>query len=502
MERSDRMRRTTWLVALCSLLCAARVASAQVDAQIADLNAQALEAYQALDLDTARAKLEEALGVAQQTGYGGPEVGQTYMNLGVLFVAGMNDRDQGLSAFISALCFQPDAQLDPLLSTPDVQAVFAQAQQDAAAGACGAPGGAAPQLMPTPSTAPPSVMGAGPSALDNECPPGVRCNPGGEDDSGPTDWARFFFNVQLVGAFTYVSSGLEADSRPPIQEIFAPTNFFMTDENGVMTPIDSNMVPGDLESDTFVDRNGDGNFDAADGFDFDMDGVLDNFNGDFDALGNPIPDNRFYFDDRSAWVPDGDSFDDYENPLLDIPRGRTPVPGNCDADGQPTGPLDLRDMDGNMFTSIEPTKYCVRVETPGIVNNLALRLNPGYFLSDSFAISLPIRFQFDAGQGSFSHMLIGVRGELLFSPVTAATGFPISWFFGATYGQIQAKPPPKAVDRAAPYVTSGPLGLHTGVNVRFRIHRNFGFIVSPEIDFQLPGILFNADLAGGIEAAF
>ena len=56
--------------------------------------------------------------------------------------------------------------------------------------------------------------------------------------------------------------------------------------------------------------------------------------------------------------------------------------------------------------------------------------------------------------------------------------------------------------RAAPYVTSGPFGLHTGVNVRFRVHRNFGFIVSPELDLQLPALLFNADLSGGVEAAF
>src|SRR5688572_6717815 len=98
MPRRDRMRRTPLplLALLCSMLCATRTASAQVDAQITELNAQALEAYQGLDLETARAKLEEALGLAQQTGYAGPEVAQTYMNLGVVFVAGMGDRDQGL----------------------------------------------------------------------------------------------------------------------------------------------------------------------------------------------------------------------------------------------------------------------------------------------------------------------------------------------------------------------------------------------------------------------
>ena len=75
---------------------------------------------------------------------------------------------------------------------------------------------------------------------------------------------------------------------------------------------------------------------------------------------------------------------------------------------------------------MEPSNYCVRVVKPGMVSNLALRLNPGYFITDSFALSLPMRFQFNAGKGSFSHMLIGLRGELLFTDrLKTATGFPI-----------------------------------------------------------------------------
>jgi len=437
---------------------AANPASAQVNAQLTQLNTQALEAYQALDIDTARSKLEEALGLAQSSGYFGPEVAQTYMNLGVVFVAGMNDRDQGLTAFVSAVCIQPDIQLDPLLSTPDVQAVYAQAQQDAQAGACGP--GAAPGPGPGPGPGAPSGPGQPPyeesygggQAMDQECPPGVVCEPAGVDSS-PKDFARFFVNVQLAGGFAYVSSGMEADSRPPFGEIFL-----------------TQMVPG-------FDPN-----------------VMD-------EIPPPLV-SRYYFDDRSAWVPDSDSFDDYADDELGIPRGRTPVPGNCDGDGDPSGPTDLLDEEGNPFPTLEPSRYCVRVETPGVVTNLALRLNPGYFLSDSFALSIPFRFQFDAGEGSFSHMLIGLRGELLFSEMKTATGFPVSWFFGATYGQIQAKPPPKDPSRDAPYVISGPFGLHTGINVRWRIHRNFGLIASPEIDVQLPHFLLNGDLAIGAEAAF
>ena len=229
----------------------------------------------------------------------------------------------------------------------------------------------------------------------------------------------------------------------------------------------------------------------------------------------------FFFNDTSAWVPDKDSFDDYiqyredENgnaiidpgtmmPIVAVERARTPVPGNCSADGTVTGPTDpnVKDPDGNAFTTLLPSKYCVRVEQPGIVSNMALRLNVGYFLSDSFALSLPVRFQFNAGESSFSHMLIGLRGEVLFAPATTATGLLAGFFFGATYGQIQVKPPPKDPTRPAPYAKSGPAGAHVGVNVRYRFIRNFGLVASPEVDVQFPGLLFNMDLMLGAEGAF
>ena len=402
------------------------------------------------------------------------------MNLGVVQITGFNDGQQGIAAFVAALCTMPDAQLDPLLSTPDVAQAFAQAQQDASNGACGAAQGpppSGPAMMPT-QPPPGGGPAAGPAygagydgSADTECPPGVVCN---SDGSGPerTDFARFFGNIQFGAGLAYVGSGMEADSAPPFNEIFR------------MEPVLDWSV--------------------------------------LDMMGQPVGTYQgFFFNDTSAWVPDKDSFDDYIQyredemgnaiidpgtmmPIVAVERARTPVPGNCSADGIVTGPTDpnVRDPDGNPFTQLLPSKYCVRVEQPGMVSNLALRLNLGYFLSDSFALSLPVRFQFNAGTSSFSHMLIGLRGEVLFSPATTATGLLGGFFFGGTYGQIQVKPPPKAPGRAAPYAKSGPVGGHVGVNVRYRFIRNFGLIASPEVDVQFPGLLFNIDLMLGAEGAF
>ena len=468
--------------ALMFLLSAATSAHAQVDAQVADLNSQAMEAYQALDMDTARAKLEQAIGIAQQNGLMGPIVAQSFVNLGVVQITGFNDPNQGGAAFVAALCTQPDVQLDPLLSTPDVAQAFAQAQNDARSGACGpapgpgpggpgpGPGGGQPQLMPQQpppgyGNPPPYAGNGGNGDIDAECPPGVACH---GDTGGPerTDFARGFVNLQLGVGLAYVSSGMEADSPAPLTDIFVLKS-----------------VP------------------------------------DFDAMGNPTMVTRSYFNETSAWVPDKDSYDDYEEykkdpqgqvlidpmtnmPTVTVPRGKTPVPGNCSADGTATGPLGVMGPDGKPFTTITPSKYCVRVEQPGMVANLALRANVGYFLSDSFALSLPLRFQFNAGTSSFSHMTLGLRGEYLFSPATSGVGLLGGFFFGATYGQIQVKPPPKDPTRPAPFAKSGPIGAHVGVNVRYRFIRNFGVIVSPEVDVQFPGFLLDLDMMGGVEGAF
>lgn len=466
---------------LLAALAGQGTAFAQVDAQIAELNSQALEAYQALDIDTARGKLEQAIGLAQQSGIGGAPVAQTYINLGIVYVAGMNDRDQGLTAFVAGLCMQPNAQLDPLLSTPDVQQVFTQAQQDAGSGACGPagppPGGPMPQQgYPPQGFANPGMAaqyGASGPRSDAECPPGVKCNGGsGDDETGPTDFARGFVNFQLVEGLAMVRPGMKADSKPKDYT----TEVFKTGP---------------------VDINGDGVIDA-------MDNVLD-------VNGDKMPDTpliRSVFNTSSAWIPDADSFDDFEDAKNGVPRGITPLTNNCKADGKRSGPIDQQGMPvkdpatGMPYTTMEPSSYCVRVEHTGFVPNLAMRLNPGYFVSQRFALSMPLRIQFGAGKGSMSHMLVGLRGEVLFSKMDKATGVPISWFFGGTFGQIQAKPPPKDKTRPSPYAISGPFGVHTGVNVRVRVHRHFGFIISPEFDLQVPNLMFNVDLAAGVEGAF
>lgn len=450
-------------------------AAAQLDNQIADLNRQALDAYQGLDIDGARNKLERAIKLAQRSNYNGPSVAQSFLALGLVYVAGMNDQEQGLAAFVNALCIQRDVQLDPLLSTPAVKQVFAQAQKDAGAGACGpdaAPPAASGEARPkqpevdltVPQDSVPSDSSAVESDTEAECPPGMKCSGrGGEDEADDTasyDLPRFFFSAQLVGGFSLLRSGMEADTD-------APTLYSMPERTSDVYKVMPSPNP------------------------------------------NAPTDTRYLFNTESPWVPDADSFDDLEDPQKGLMRGRTPLSANCTGDGKYSGPMPM--VDGVIvtdplnrpYTTMTPSNYCVRVATPGFVPNLALRANLGYWVSDSIALSIPFRYQFAAGKGSLSHMLVGVRAEVRLARVTQPTGTSLSWFLGATYGQIQARPAaPTNSSVVGPYAISGPFGLHTGLNIRVRVHRNFGFILSPEVDLQIPALMLHGDLSGGIETAF
>jgi len=141
------------------------------------------------------------------------------------------------------------------------------------------------------------------------------------------------------------------------------------------------------------------------------------------------------------------------------------------------------------------------MKSTGFVPQVALRANVGYFITPEFAASALLRFQFSSGQGTLAGVLIGARGEYLFSK-PRAKGLLISGFGGLTFGQIQAQPPAEGAGADAPYVVTGPLGVHVGTGIRYRFVPNFGLVAAPEIDVQLPAFLLHIDLTLGVEAAF
>jgi hypothetical protein len=200
----------------------------------------------------------------------------------------------------------------------------------------------------------------------------------------------------------------------------------------------------------------------------------------------------------NAWVPDADSSDGYTMAPDGSGVAYIPLGGSCPADGTetgpPTSPTDMRPL--------LPSRYCVRVKSPGFAPQLALRAAVGYFVTRDFSIALLTRFQFSAGLGTMAHMLLGGRLEYMFTK-TKPRGLMVSGFAGATFGQIQAQPSAAKSSGAEPWIKSGLMGLHVGSNIRYRFTDNVGMFMAPEFDLEAPTLLWNIDLTVlGAEVAF
>jgi hypothetical protein len=446
-------------------LALALPASAQqsADQVVLDLNHGAMDAYNNMDINKAGSMLEEALRVATEAGVMGPLLAQTNMNLAIVYVGGLGDNDSGVRYFADALCADPSAQLDPLTSTPDVQSVFQVAAQRVQQTGCPGQGGpnigpgAAAQTMPM---GPPMGGGGGfqPSA-DQELPPGW----GTKDDNGgkAKDFRRGFLQLGLAFGLPYVANGMLADRAPPQDRIF------IHQANGGVIVDPYTTPPNDLR-----------------------------FPGTPIEVADPVTHEDIGIQQANAWVPDADSSDGYTHEGMGV--AYIPLGGSCPADGIETGPpTSATDM-----RPLVPSRYCVRVKSPGFAPQMALRAALGYFFTRDASIALLTRFQFSAGQGTMAHMLLGARLEYMFTK-TKSRGLMVSGFLGGTFGQIQAQPSADKITGNEPWIKSGLQGAHVGLNIRYRFTDNIGMFMAPEFDLQFPTLLWNIDLTVlGAEVAF
>jgi hypothetical protein len=131
--------------------------------KVVELNKKALAAFANLDMEEATNLLKQALetcGTAQLDKH--PAAARTHVHLGVVYVAGLRQRDQGVEEFKKALRIDPAIKVTKALLNPEVQSAFAEASMDVAEGAeeAGSTPGA-PQ--PEPQAAPPPAQPAQPA---------------------------------------------------------------------------------------------------------------------------------------------------------------------------------------------------------------------------------------------------------------------------------------------------------------------------------------------------
>src|SRR5438067_6696677 len=145
MASTGRLRMVIALVVLASAAAAGRAHAqdAAAAARIEQLNKRAMSDYDMLEFDSARRTLTEAVNLVKRSGLEtDPIAAKTYVNLGIVYVAGLKDRYKGFQQFVRALQIKPDTQLDPAVATPELQEVFDNARETV--GGPRGPGGGKP----------------------------------------------------------------------------------------------------------------------------------------------------------------------------------------------------------------------------------------------------------------------------------------------------------------------------------------------------------------------
>jgi hypothetical protein len=128
---------TRWLAlagAACLLVAAAARPALAIDAGGVDkLNKQALEAFDGLNFDQAKSLLEKAISDAGESGLGKDlSVARAHLNLGMVLIAGFQQRDEAIEHFKAALAIQPKIVPPAGVFNPETQAAFDEAKQSAA----------------------------------------------------------------------------------------------------------------------------------------------------------------------------------------------------------------------------------------------------------------------------------------------------------------------------------------------------------------------------------
>ena len=94
------------------------------------MNKRAMADYDNLEFDLARKTLFDAVSLMRQAGIDEtPTAAKTYVNLGVVYVAGFKDRNRGLQQFVQALKINPALKLDPSVASPELEEVWAAARK-------------------------------------------------------------------------------------------------------------------------------------------------------------------------------------------------------------------------------------------------------------------------------------------------------------------------------------------------------------------------------------
>src|SRR5204862_2308701 len=94
------------------------------------LNRNAMEEYQNLNFDEAQRLLKEALELATRSGLSQHTIrARTYLNLGIVTLVGLRQRDAAIRHFRKALQIDPEIKLNRTQASPEIRQAFDEAVQ-------------------------------------------------------------------------------------------------------------------------------------------------------------------------------------------------------------------------------------------------------------------------------------------------------------------------------------------------------------------------------------
>jgi hypothetical protein len=130
---------STWTLALAvGFAASSSLAAGKKDKEALKLHDQAMdEDYLSLELDKAEEKLQKALKACGKDACSGPVVGKIWVALATVHGVGQQKLDVAKSDLVNALKADPGAKLLDGLSTPELEAKYAEAKSEAGGGGSG-----------------------------------------------------------------------------------------------------------------------------------------------------------------------------------------------------------------------------------------------------------------------------------------------------------------------------------------------------------------------------
>jgi hypothetical protein len=530
--------------------------------QLADANKSAMEQYNNLDIDAAKAGLEKAVKNAEKNGIRGPALARTYSNLAVVLIGGNGDQKGATTMFSKALAEDPNVEPDPIVATPEVMQAFNAAKKSA-------PKQSIEEDEPAP---PPRKKSSAPAEGNLDHTPVAEQL---TQTAVPVFVAKSDLDIDKI-KIAYRSTGMQKPRSAsmtetddgytfliPCTDVFEPeVEYFIVavDSDGnevgrfgaadapVSVPIvssrtqDAPSLPGENPPTQCTSADNEcppgmpgceehGNAGLGEACSSDSDcgqGMV--CEDDFCSLGEREHEEasssshskggkkRFYLDVgigvALTAVGKGRAAD--RNITKDrLTSAATSARGADGTIDQKKAAANLAasgwDCDPHVSTNaaqqevLTVQKCSVAVNPGGIVPVPVINFAAGMFVTPSFALALAGRFQIGHGEGPLAGITIGARGEYYLTK-PKDTGFKLGLLAGLSLGQMQARPPAKG-SQQGPYATNANVDglgviINVGARAAYMIAPGFGLNVTPIMNFGAPNFLYALDLTAGVSAAF